>query len=472
MHYLNYLFIGLEVLLLFNLLIFVHELGHFLAAKWRGMKVDRFAIWFGKPIWKTKICGVEYALGWLPLGGYVMLPQMATMEAIEGKTETSAETLPNASALDKIIVSFAGPLFSFGLAIVFAAIVTVVGCPVHEADSTTVIGYVDQEGPAAKAGLQPGDRILEVDGQPVTKFGGIGSSVVWRVVSSEGEKISVKVQREGKEMTLSVVPTHEPTKAWHRKSLREIKIMPAQTALIAEVVSNSPAALGGLRAGDALVSVEGRPIYHYDSVHDFIEKHPNAPVHLEVERDHKRFATVVTPEIPLTPADAKPMIGVVWDSSGRMSIRYPGVLEQIEGSLAAMAGTFGAILSPKSDIKLQHLGGAVKILSVYYLLFQSEYGWRMAIWFSVIMNVNLALLNLLPFPILDGGHIVLSVIEGIRRKPLSSRLLQHVQTGCAALIFAFMAYIMVFDVQDLWGGGKDKAVVLKFAPKSVPASTR
>jgi len=90
----KYLLILLEVLLLFNLLIFVHELGHFLAARWRGLKVDRFAIWFGKPIWKKKIGGVEYALGTIPAGGYVSLPQMATMEAIEGKGESSGQTLP------------------------------------------------------------------------------------------------------------------------------------------------------------------------------------------------------------------------------------------------------------------------------------------------------------------------------------------------------------------------------------------
>src|SRR3974390_2150741 len=99
------IFIVLEVVLLFNLLIGAHELGHFLAAKWRGLKIDRFAIWFGKPIWKRKIRGVEYALGWIPAGGYVALPQMATMEAIEGKSDTPVEQLPNVAPLDKIIVA-------------------------------------------------------------------------------------------------------------------------------------------------------------------------------------------------------------------------------------------------------------------------------------------------------------------------------------------------------------------------------
>src|SRR5262245_48563734 len=185
MSILRVIFIVLEVLLLFNLLIFVHELGHFLAARWRGLKIDRFAIWFGKPIWRTKINGVEYALGTIPAGGYVSLPQMATMEAIEGKSDTPSQPLPPISALDKIIVAFAGPLFSFLLAIAFAFIVMMVGRPVSEAETTTIIGAVEKDSPAEKVGLLAGDRILEVDGHPVSKFGGMGDSVTWRIVRSE-----------------------------------------------------------------------------------------------------------------------------------------------------------------------------------------------------------------------------------------------------------------------------------------------
>jgi regulator of sigma E protease len=120
---LHYILIALEVILIFNLIIGVHELGHFLAARWRGLKVDRFAIWFGKPIWRRRIGEVEYVLGTIPFGGYVSLPQMATMETIEGKTETPTKPLPPASPLDKIIVAFAGPLFSFLLAVLFAVVV-------------------------------------------------------------------------------------------------------------------------------------------------------------------------------------------------------------------------------------------------------------------------------------------------------------------------------------------------------------
>src|SRR6266567_2726210 len=105
MHILTVVFIVLEVLLLFNLLIAVHELGHFLAARWRGLKVERFAIWFGKPLWKKEINGVEYCLGSIPMGGYVSLPQMAPMEVIEGKSDKPREDLPPVRAMDKFWTS-------------------------------------------------------------------------------------------------------------------------------------------------------------------------------------------------------------------------------------------------------------------------------------------------------------------------------------------------------------------------------
>ena len=112
--------IVIEVVVLFNLLIVVHELGHFLAARWRGLYIEKFGVWFGKPLWKKTINGVQYSLGSLPFGGFVALPQLAPMDIIEGKADLDRAKLPRISALDKIIVAFAGPLFSFGLAVLFA----------------------------------------------------------------------------------------------------------------------------------------------------------------------------------------------------------------------------------------------------------------------------------------------------------------------------------------------------------------
>src|SRR5256885_5995600 len=117
----------IEVLVIFNLLIVVHEIGHFLAARWRGLYIEKFGVWFGKPIWKKKINGVQYSLGTLPFGGFVQLPQLAPTDIIEGKADVDREALPPGSALDKIIAAIAGPCFRFLLAIFFAAVACSVG---------------------------------------------------------------------------------------------------------------------------------------------------------------------------------------------------------------------------------------------------------------------------------------------------------------------------------------------------------
>jgi regulator of sigma E protease len=465
---LKFIFIILEVLLVFNLLIFVHELGHFLAARWRGLKIERFAIWFGKPIWKTKINGVEYALGSIPAGGYVSLPQMATMEVIEGKTDSSGETLPPISALDKIIVAFAGPLFSFGLAMAFALIVWAVGRPVSEAEMTTIIGYVEKDGPAEKAGLKPGDRILAVDGKAVKKFYGMGESIQWRVIRSEDKQIPVKFERDGKLMETMVEPIKEPTKAWQRQSLRQILIQPAQAAIIGKVFTNGPAARAGLKVGDEIVEVNGVKVVHGATIANFIEQHGTQKLELKVMRGDQRLTVSLTPEIPMKPQDEKPRLGILWAEGGKMRLAYPGPIEQVVASVSAMISTFDALFSKKSDIKPQHLGGFVKIITVYYVLFQSEEGWRLVLWFSVLMNVNLALLNLVPVPVLDGGHILLAVVEAARRKPVSARLLNYIQTSCAVLLIGYMLYIMFYDVQEVpwWRRNKPEGPEMIFAPQT------
>jgi regulator of sigma E protease len=216
---LKFVFICIEVLLIFNLLIVVHELGHFLAARWRGLVVEKFAIWFGKPIWSKTIGGVEYRLGSIPAGGFVAIPQLAPMEALEGESEKGRDILPPVKPLDKIIVAAAGPLFSFGLAFAMACIVWVVGKPQSEFD-TTVVGYVKDGGPAALAGIRPGDQIIAVDGKPVKHFLSGTDSVKWRIVRSEGETIPFTVLREGQEITIDSKWSKPETSSWRRPALR------------------------------------------------------------------------------------------------------------------------------------------------------------------------------------------------------------------------------------------------------------
>ncbi len=469
---LRYIFIGLEVVLLFNLLIGVHELGHFLAAKWRGLKIDRFAIWFGKPLWKKKINGVEYALGWIPAGGYVALPQMATMEAIEGKPDDAAAApLPNVTPLDKIIVAFAGPLFSFALAMVFAIVVWQVGNPTNEADNTTQIGSVDQTGPAWQAGLRPGDTILEVDGNPVHHFAPTSADrVQWRIVTSTGTNIAVQYLRDGKTATAYVIPFHRPTKWYERKALRQILISSADKATVFEVATNSPADRAGLKTGDQVTAVDGNKIYSFLAVVDAEDAMSNAvvkPVTLSVKRGNDQFDRTLLAVKPLAPTNSGPSLGILsWQADTNVALLHPGPWEQIQASAGQIFNTFGALFSRKGEIGVQQLGGAVMIIRVYSNLFQDADGWRRVLWFSVILNVNLALLNLLPLPVLDGGHITLSLIEAVRRRPVSAGILNYIQSGFAALLISFMIYIAFFDTGDwLRSAHADREVPVVFAPQ-------
>ncbi len=472
MQALKTIFILLEVILLFNLLIFVHELGHFLAARWRGLRVDRFAIWFGKPIWKKQINGVEYALGWIPAGGYVALPQMAPMDVIEGKSQDApAEKLKVISPLDKIIVAFAGPLFSFLLAIFFAVIVWVVGRPVKEADKTRTIGWVDLDGPAWKGGLRPGDEILEIDGHQITQFGASShESVVWRIVTSEGTNIAFKYLREGKEQMSYVAPYRRPTKWYERKSLRQVLIAPVQDAVVFDTITNSPAALAGLRRGDKVLTLNGARVYSPHSVINAEESMTNAaagPVTLGILRGTEKLDVTLRAEKPLTPATSAPVFGISsWQDRSATALIHPGPFEQIQAGVNQITGTLRALFSRKSDVGVQQLGGAVMIIRVYTNLFDSPDGWRLVLWFSVVMNVNLAMLNMLPFPVLDGGHITLAILEQIRRRPVSSALLNYFQTACAMALIAFMLFIAFFDTGD-WvrSSRQNREEPVVFAPK-------
>src|SRR5437899_10529007 len=183
----------------------------------------------------------------------------------------------------------AGPFFSLLLGFVCTAIVWVVGYPVSESDMTTVIGYIMPDSPAEKVGLQPGDKILEVDGRRVTRFLGMNDSVSWAVVRSEGETVPVKFERDGKVETVQVEPYKAETRGWRRKSVRQLLILPAETAIIDKVEPNSPAAAAGLHPHDIVRGFDQTPIYNPVALLEYISQHPKDQLVLHVERGGERF---------------------------------------------------------------------------------------------------------------------------------------------------------------------------------------
>lgn len=453
----------LAVVMFFNVMIFVHELGHFWAARWRGLHVDRFQIWFGKPWWKKTVNGVQWGIGWIPAGGFVSLPQMAPMEAIEGDA-TLPKDLPAIQPVDKIIVAAAGPVFSFLLAVVFACIVWLVGKPATEF-GTTVVGYVPPNTPAAEAGLRPGDRILQVDGTPVEKWVGNMEGVRERIMMGEDDAVTFLVERQneaGQPQTLTIRSgfTH-PERSWYqRKALREVGgILPSIPLIVGSVMPHSPAALAGLRQGDRVTAVDGRPVYNPASLAD--QSALGRPMELTVATAQGTVRTVaVTPAMPsnwnASMKGASPKLGIRWQTDFLTpKIENPDPLSQVGMSLRWMGDTIRKVVAPKSDVGVQHLSGPVGIGTHLYNMLTTSEGWRLALWFAVILNVNLAVLNILPLPVVDGGHVVLGTLEAVFRRPVGGRVLEYVQTGFVLVIMAFFLFVTFKDVGDMMPGNGD-----------------
>lgn len=452
----------LVIVAAFNLIIFVHELGHFLAAKWRGLKVERFQIWFGKPIWKKEIGGVQYGLGWIPAGGFVALPQMAPMEAIEGGNKEERAALPRIKPLDKIIVAFAGPLFSLLLALLAATVVWKIGKPADVIPSR-VVGAVDPGSPADKAGLRVGDTILKVNDEEVSAFTGRLDSIFEKTILSEGDTIKFTVSRPGESQPLEIVSAFEVEKtAWYQRSgLRRVGILPEVIRVEIEgVTEGSPAQKAGLQAGDRLVSVNGRDIANHLDFLNGVKAAEGKPFELAYEREGERKTVTLTPVVPVSPAGLPAMVGIMPQNVNYIdeSIIHPEPLKQVKDSLNMMWMTVTRLVSPKSGVNLSHLSGPVGIGKVKFKMLEMDHPFHRILAFFVLFNVNLAVLNMLPLPVLDGGHITLAIMEACARKPVGGRFLEWIQTACALMLIGVMLYVTSKDIGDSFGPGGQKVV--------------
>ncbi|MEO5917364.1 MAG: RIP metalloprotease RseP [Luteolibacter sp.] len=447
----------------FNIIIFVHELGHFLAAKWRGLQIDRFQIWFGSPIWKKTIGGVQYGLGWIPAGGFVALPQMAPMEALEGGSK-DGKTLSPITPLDKIIVAFAGPLFSMLLALLSAVVVYEVGKPA-DFIPTQVIGGVDKDSPAAKAGIQSGDKILAINGNPVNGFAGSLDSITEGIILSKGKQIEFTVLRPGSSAPIKLTSEFqtEKTKWFQRGGLRQVGIRPeAEHVVIAAVYEGSPGAKAGFKEGDLVVSMNGHPVEERDQAVALVKETGANPITIAITRDGKPLEITATPLVPISPANSPPMLGLAFDGPPyqQKGIIHPGPIKQVSDSLRMMWTTITSVVAKDSSIGVGHLSGPVGIATLQYQLLQMEDGWRRILAFMVLFNVNLAVLNMMPFPVLDGGHIVLAILEKIFGGPVKAKPLEILQTICALALISLMLFVTSKDIGDKFGHGDDREKVV------------
>ena len=276
--------------------IFSHELGHFLAAKWRGMHIDAFSLGF-RPFWKKKINGVEYRLGWLPFGGYVELPQVDATDAVP-KAADGTE-LPRAKAIDRIITAVAGPLFNILSGLLIACFVWWIGMPQDSPKMREItVLSVDPAGPEYAAGLRPEDKIVKINGEP---FFSTWAQFVSKILFSIG-KVDLEVIRDGKPITISYTPVDNPNAPGRLRS-EKIAWPFFQPLIPLELVpeKGSPAEKAGIKAGDYVVAIDGMPIIDFDEFLFGINLAGNNPIRMTLRRGDQTVEVTVRPE-PITPS--------------------------------------------------------------------------------------------------------------------------------------------------------------------------
>jgi regulator of sigma E protease len=355
----------LAFVVVLGVLVFIHELGHYLAARWRGVHVERFAVGFGTPIasWTDRI-GTEWRIGWIPLGGYVKLHGQETPSDAPEEVRAAwrpGETFHDKPVGDRAIVVAAGPIANFLLAaLLFGALYMTVGQP----QSTTAVGTVVEGSAAARAGLMPGDRILELDGQPVMRF----DQVQRHIQPRAGQPVQVTIEREGARRTLPVTPDSRQ-------------------------VGERAVGVLGIGAGAA-----------------------------QFER--------------LDP----------------FSALWAGAVQTVDVSWQTLAAVGQMITGARGT---EELGGPLGIGRIAGEA--AKLGVASLVSFMAILSVNLALINLFPIPVLDGGHLMFYAAEAVRGRPLPAKAQEYGFRAGFALLITLFVFATWNDLANLglirWAAG-------------------
>lgn len=434
--------------------VFIHELGHFLAARRRGLQVERFSIGFGPPIVRWERNGVDYRISWIPFGGYVALPQLADMGRLEGGEEEEAEAnrLPPISYADKMIVAVMGAVFNLLFAGVLSLLLWGIG---QEVIVSTEVEVVMEEvvtsdgtivpGPAAEAGLQSGDRILAIDGRPVGDWMQVNNEILTGTRRSPDGRpeAQVTVERAGEERIFTVHPVLATEEA-----IRDIGISPDSDLVIRDLVAGMPAAEAGLQPGDRLVALNGKPVVSSALLQRVLSQHEGGPLDLTVRREGEERTFSITPV--QREGAPNPQFGFLYGYQPKTEIVHRNPVEQIGQMVATIRSTLVALFHQGSDVKVRNLNGPVGI--VHVLSTVSTYGLSQLLWLLTFINVNLAILNLLPIPVLDGGHMLFATIQKVVGRPLPRRFLELTQSAFVILFLTFMLYVTFFDVGRIGRG--------------------
>jgi regulator of sigma E protease len=431
---LNIIYVIAAVLVLFGAAIFIHEFGHFCVARWLGMKVEEFAVGFGPKICSWKRNGIEYSLRWIPAGGFVKLPQMITSEALEGQ---STEKVPPASPWRKIPVAFAGPFMNVVFAFVIATVIYFVGLPVPV--NPSIIGYVEPNSAEAKLGIKEGGRIVAVNGNQVKSW----QDVMMNTIVARTNMLPVVIEQDGREKTYQLHATAD-----NALDLKLLNLDPRDHPEAMEIMSGSAAEKAGLAQGDHIISLAGVPVASREQLINLIRKRGGQSTEIRVERGAQKITLNITPTF--NPKTKFGQIGVMLgtDSTQVYIVQKPGPTpwKNVNDQLAKTFMVINALVHTReTGVGAKDLSGPVGIFALLATEVKTDY--RLALNFLVFLNINLAIINLLPIPVLDGGHILMAIIEKIRRRPLDIKFVEYTTTGFAVLLISFMLYVTFFDIK-------------------------
>lgn len=421
------------VVALFGLTVFVHELGHFLVARLCGMVVDTFSIGFGPPLWQRKVGDVVYKIGVFPIGGYVALPQMDPGGALEHPGDATARPLPPASPGKRILVSFAGAAMNILLAFLIASGFYFFSEHKGEDRQRTVVGFVRPDSRAEQAGLRVGDRILRINGEAVRSW----DDVLINAALSDEARLDV-AGADGIERTLTLAT--EPVPGHSGRTFAGVG--KASPCLVIGTEPASPAERAGVRRGDIIEAFDGAPVYGTDDLIARIMERRDQDALLTIRRRGERVDLPVRPEY--NAERDRVMIGIHFNQFD-YTLRPAA---QVWAWAAPVFRIFRAFGSPAERSKAAGaLSGPVGILRIFWMAAATHLVF--ALWLTGLINVNLAIFNLLPIPILDGGHIMFALYEAIRRRPPGAAFLSWTHRIFAALLLGLIVLLTLRDVRQM-----------------------